>query len=183
MAEWNAETAQWYADKYGEYATNRLAIDALQIAADSRIVDVGCGAGSALRHVAARVPAGTLRGVDPIPRMIEIARERAQIHPEGERIEFLEGSAEALPLEDDSADLVLAFDSIDHWVDKVAGLKEVRRVLRPRGRLAVVKDGGVPGGRSAIQAFLSEIKAVGFSVEEEQSHAEGEVSFTLWVCS
>lgn len=114
-SEWNAETAQWYVDKYGEYATNRLAVDALDVAPNGVIVEVGCGTDSALRRVAAPVPGGELVGVDPVPRMLEIARERAADHPEGHRIEFGEGAAEKLPVGDDHADLVFAFDSIDHW--------------------------------------------------------------------
>jgi len=93
MSEWNAETAQWYAGKYGEYATNRLAVDALDVAPDAVIVDVGCGTGSALRWVAARASEGELLGVDPVPRMLEIACERAADHPQGHRIEFREGPA------------------------------------------------------------------------------------------
>jgi hypothetical protein len=46
MSDWNAETAEWYAANYGEYATNRLAADALEVAPDAVIVDVGCGTGS-----------------------------------------------------------------------------------------------------------------------------------------
>jgi trans-aconitate methyltransferase len=79
MSEWNAETAQWYADKYGEYATNRLAVDALDVAPDAVIVDVGCGTGSALRWVAARAPGGELLGVDPVPQMLDIVRAGFEI--------------------------------------------------------------------------------------------------------
>ena len=182
MSEWNAETAQWYADKYGEYATNRLAADALDVAPDAVIVDVGCGTGSALRRVARRVPKGTLVGVDPIPRMLEIARERIARHPEGHRIEFRRGPAEKLPVDNASADLVFAFDSIDHWQDKATGLAEIRRVLRPQGRLVVVKDGGVPGGAKAKRDFLSELGRAGFHVLDEQALAECDVSCTMWVC-
>jgi len=183
MSEWNAETAEWYAEKYGEYATNRLAVDALDIASDAVVVDVGCGTGSALRHIAARVPDGTLIGVDPISRMLEIARERAAKHPHGKRIEFREGPAAALPVSDGVADLVLAFDSIDHWQDRDAGFAELRRVLRDRGRLVVVKDGGVPGGADARRAFLADLSRSGFGVDEERSLCEGEVACTMWQCS
>ena len=41
MSAWNTETAEWYAAKYGEYATNRLAADAVDVAPDAVIVDVG----------------------------------------------------------------------------------------------------------------------------------------------
>ncbi|MCA9662054.1 MAG: class I SAM-dependent methyltransferase [Myxococcales bacterium] len=182
MSTWNAETAEWYAAKYGEYATNRLAADAVDVAADAVIVDVGCGTGSALRRVAPRVPAGALIGVDPLPRMLEIARERAAQDPSGHRIEFREGPAEHLPLDDSSADIVFAFDSIDHWQDRAAGLREVCRVLRPGGRLVVVKDGGVPGGTAAKRAFLAELARSGLVVMREEDLAEGDVSCTMWVC-
>lgn len=182
MSEWNAETAQWYADKYGEYATNRLAVDALDVAPDAVIVDVGCGTGSALRRVAARSPRGELVGVDPVPRMLEIARERAADHPEAHRIEFREGSAEKLPVGDDHADLVFAFDSIDHWQEKATGLAEIRRVLRAGGRLVVVKDGGVPGGTKAKREFLNQVASAGLEVLDEQTLGEDDVTCTMWVC-
>ena len=182
MSEWNAETAQWYADKYGEYATNRLAVDALDVAPDAVIVDVGCGTGSALRWVAARAPGGELVGVDPVPQMLEIARERAADHPEGQRIDFREGLAEKLPVGDDHADLVFAFDSIDHWHDKAAGLAEVRRVLRTDGRLVVVKDGGVPGGAEARRELFDQIGRAGLEILDERTLADDDVSCTMWVC-
>ncbi len=182
MSDWSAETAEWYAAHYGEYATNRLAADAIDVAPDATIVDVGCGTGAALRHIAPRVPHGRLIGVDPIPRMLEIARERAAADPSGHRIELLEGSAEQLPLTDDIADVVFAFDSIDHWPDRAAGLREVRRVLRPGGRLVVVKDGGLPGGAAATRAHRGELERAGFAVLREETLAEADVSCALWVC-
>lgn len=182
MSEWNAEIAEWYAAKYGEYATNRLAADATDVSTDAVVVDVGCGTGSALRRIASRVPDGTLIGLDPIPRMVEIARERASKDPNGHRIEFREAPAEQLPLEDDSADLIFAFDSIDHWQDKAAGLREIRRVLRPEGRLVVVKDGGLPGGAKAKREFLKELDGAGLKVMQESNLAEDDVTCTMWVC-
>ena len=183
MSEWNDETAEWYASKYGEYATNRLAVDALDIHDRSVVVDVGCGAGAALRRAASRVTQGTLIGVDPVPRMVEIARERAGLHPDGARIEFRQGAAEELPVDDDSADLVLAFDSFDHWEDKSRGMTEIRRVLRPHGQLAITKDRSVPGGAKARRELLDALATAGFEVLREQDIVEVDISLTLWVCS
>ena len=182
MSEWTAETADWYAANYGEYATNRLAVDAIDVAPDAVVVDVGCGTGSALRRLAPRVPDGRLIGVDPVPRMLAIARERAVDDPNGHRIEFLEAPAERLPLEDGVADVVLAFDSVDHWGDRDAGLREVVRVLRPDGRLVVVKDGGLPGGARATRAWRAALGRAGLAVLHEHALAEGDVTCTLWVC-
>ena len=183
MGEWDAEAAEWYARNYGEYATNRLAVEAQALAADSVVVDVGCGTGSALRHAASRIPQGTLIGVDPVPRMLEIARERLESHPDRARIEFRQGSAESLPIDDASADVVFAFDSFDHWQDKPRGLVEVRRVLRPQGRLVVVKDDGVPGAAEAGRAVLDEAERSGYRIASEQPVARDQVSFTIWVCT
>ena len=183
MSEWNDETAEWYASNYGEYATNRLAVDALDIPDRSVVVDVGCGAGAALRRVASLGTGGKLIGIDPVPRMIEIARERALLHPQGARIEFRQGSAEELPVDDDSADLVLAFDSFDHWENKSCGMTEIRRALRPHGQLAITKDGSVPGGAKSRQELLDALATAGFEMLREQHIVEADVSLTLWVCS
>ncbi len=183
MSEWNTETADWYASKYGEYATNRLAVDAIDLAPDAVVVDVGCGTGSALRHASTRVTEGRLIGVDPVPRMLEIARERLVSHPAAARVEFREGSGESLPLEDGVADIALALGSIDHFDNRADGLREIRRVLMPRGRLVVVKDGGVPGGEGAKRAFLEELETTGFHLVRQVELCEGEVQCTLWECT
>lgn len=182
MAEWTDETADWYATNYGEYATNRLAVDAIEIARDAVVVDVGCGTGSALRRLAPRVPEGRLIGVDPTARMVDIARARADDDPNGRRIEFVEAPAERCPLEDDVADVVLAFDSIDHWQDRVAGLAEVTRLLRSDGRFVVVKDGAVPGASRAERDLLADLDRAGFTIQDERVLAEGDVTCAMWIC-
>jgi ubiquinone/menaquinone biosynthesis C-methylase UbiE len=182
MTEWNTETAEWYALHYGEYATNRLAVEALELHHDSVIVDVGCGTGSALRHAASAVTDGTLIGVDPVARMIEIAREETENHPAAPRIEFRQGSAEDLPISDAAADLVFAFDSFDHWQDKLCGLGEIRRILRPKGRLVVVKDSDLPGAAEARRGLTDALKVSGFIVVEVKEINGEDVNFTMWIC-
>lgn len=182
MSEWTSETAEWYASRYGDYPTNFLAIDALRINDGMTVVDVGCGTGSALRHAASRVQNGRFIGIDPVPRMVEIAREQTAGHPAADRITFCEGSAEKLPVSNASADLVLAFDSFDHWQDKVRGLNEIRRVLQPRGELVIVKDGGVPGGAKARQAFENALAKAGFDIVHREKIESKAVSFAIWVC-
>lgn len=182
MTEWTATTAEWYAAAYGEYATHRLGVDAFDVASDAVVVDVGCGTGSALRRIATRVVHGRLIGVDPTPRMISIARERASHDPNGARIEFVVAPAESIPLEDASADVVLAFDSIDHWRDTVTGLGEVHRVLKPNGRLVVVKDGAVPGASKAVRSVDALLAGAGFVVRDRRRLTEGSVTCTVWIC-
>jgi len=180
MSDWNEESARWYVENYGEYATNRLAIDALELADDEVIVDIGCGAGPALRHAAHRVTKGTLVGIDPVPYMVDIARQRAAEHPAADRIEFAMGFAHALPLEDDFATLILAFDSFDYWEPHtVEGLAEVRRVLKPGGRFVVVKDGGVPDAGT----FADKLRSHDVELEllDCQDLAQNDIRLTMWM--
>lgn len=183
MAPWDDETAQHYADAYGEYPTNRLGAEALDLEDSITVVDVGCGTGSALRHAATRFKGGALIGVDPVPRMVEIARARAADHRERARLEFRTGPAEALPVEDATADVVFAFDSMDHWVDRARGLAEIRRILRPQGRLVIVKDQGIPQASDGKKVLLEALAAAGFRVDQRTDPAHDAVSCTIWCCT
>ncbi len=179
MSEWTNETAEWYAQKYGEYPTNHLALDAIEIPPQPCIVDIGCGTGSALRHAAGLAPGARLIGIDPVDRMLEIARERASEDSHGHRIEFRKGGADSIPVEDASADLVLAFDSIDHWPDRAGGLAEVKRILKTSGRLVIVKDEGAPMQNNLLD---TELPRAGFKAISNQRIAKGDVAFNLRVC-
>lgn len=161
MSTWDAATAEWYAEKYGEYPTNRLGLDGIALPANACVVDVGCGTGTALRWASAQVTAGRLIGVDPVPRMIELAQAATATHPAADRIEYRVGPASALPVDDGCADWVLAFDSFHHWTDPATGLAEIRRILAPAGRWIVVKDGGLPTDRAQFEAT---VEAAGWAI-------------------
>lgn len=183
MSEWTAETAEWYAEKYGEYPTNRLTVERLELAPDATVLDIGCGTAAALRHAAAKVTAGRLIGVDPVPRMVEIAKDKVAAHPASSRIQVHVAPAHALPLADASVDVVLALDSYDHWAPhQREGLAEVRRVLALGGRLVVVKDASVPYAAKAKKGFLAVLGESGFEVVDQRETTEADASFTTWIC-
>ncbi|HYX27556.1 MAG TPA: class I SAM-dependent methyltransferase [Pyrinomonadaceae bacterium] len=89
-----------------------------------RILDVGCGTGANLQMLGKY---GEAEGVDISPEALEFCRARGLA-------KVKQGAAESLPFENASFDLVTALDVVEHLDDDVAGLKEMRRVLRPRGR-------------------------------------------------
>lgn len=182
MTDWNAETAEWYAANYGDYPTNRLALEYINLPDQSTIVDVGCGTGSALRHASSIVKDGTLIGVDPIPRMIEIAKELTKKHDLEDQIELQVGPAEAIPVQDSTADLVFAFDSIDHWNDLHQGLKEIIRILKPEGKFIIVKDLSVPGSKRALNTLEQELETAHFHLSNKEEIKTDEISFVLWTC-
>lgn len=102
-----------------------------------RVVDVGCGAGMD-SLIAARMtgPKGQVIGVDMTPAMLHKAAAGAQ--KAGIRnVTFRKGFAEALPVADGWADVVISNGVLNLMPDKEAGLREMARVLRPGGRLQI----------------------------------------------
>jgi SAM-dependent methyltransferase len=91
----------------------------------ARILDVGCGTGANLVRLS---DFGDAEGVDISPDALKFCRERGL-----NNVKL--GAAESLPYEDGEFDLVTAFDVVEHMDDDIAGLREMRRVLRPDGRV------------------------------------------------
>jgi SAM-dependent methyltransferase len=114
---------------------NPFALGAVQ--AGERVVDVGCGAGID-SLIAARMagPGGAVVGVDMTPAMLCRARASAAEAGVG-NVRFHEGLAESLPVADGWADVVISNGVLNLFPDKLAGLREMARVLKPGGRLQV----------------------------------------------
>lgn len=97
-----------------------------------RVLDVACGTGAATLAVAEIAgPSGSVVGLDANPEMLAVARRKPV------PIEWLEGSAGALPLPDDNFDAVVSQFGLMFFEDKAKALAEMMRVLKPGGRLAV----------------------------------------------
>jgi SAM-dependent methyltransferase len=106
-----------------------------RLAVDERVVDVGSGAGFDSFIAAGQVgPGGEVVGVDMTPEMLAKSRQTA-----GDiglaNVEFREGLAEALPVDNGWADAVISNGVINLCADKQAVFAEIRRVLRPGGHL------------------------------------------------
>ncbi len=108
-----------------------------EIKPGERVVDVGCGAGFD-SLIAARMvsPKGRVIGVDMTPAMIE--KGRAAAAEAGlDNVEFRKGFGEDLPVPDGWADVVISNGMLNLMPDKSAPLKEMKRVLKPTGRLQI----------------------------------------------
>lgn len=104
---------------------------------NEHVVDIGCGAGID-SLIAARMVglAGRVIGVDMTPEMLAKARKNAAAAGLM-NVEFREGYGEALPVPDSWADVVISNGVLNLFPDKLAGLREMARVLKPGGRLQI----------------------------------------------
>jgi len=112
----------------------REALAALELGADDRLLDVGCGTGAAVRTAAQVVERAV--GVDLSPMMVAEARDRAAGL---EGVEFVEGDSEELPFQGGEFTAVLCSTSLHHYPRPGAAVREMARVLAPGGR-AVICD-------------------------------------------
>ena len=108
----------------------------LQTAPEARILDLGCGKGQVSRMLAREHPRCEVLGMDLSEAMVRRARQDGPALP---NLSFQVGDALDLPLDEASVDQVVCVASIKHWPDRLLGLQQVLRVLRPGGRLAILE--------------------------------------------
>src|SRR5262245_55952239 len=119
-----------------------------------KVVDVGSGAGFDSFIAAGQVgPGGQVAGIDMTPEMLSKSRQAAEALGLAQ-VEFREGLAEALPVEDGWADVVISNGVINLCADKRAVFAEIIRVLRPGGRLQFAD---IANGRPVPVAALRDI--------------------------
>jgi SAM-dependent methyltransferase len=143
------------------------------------VLDLGSGGGIDVLLSARRVgPTGKVYGLDMTDDMLALAREN-QLKAGATNVEFLKGTIEAIPLPDQSVDVIISNCVINLSVDKDAVLREAFRVLKPNGRFAVsdvIFRGDVPvevrrsmelwvgcvAGALRDDEYASKLKAAGF---------------------
>ncbi|HUG47505.1 MAG TPA: class I SAM-dependent methyltransferase [Candidatus Limnocylindria bacterium] len=105
-----------------------------------RILDLGSGTGVLALAAAERWPQARILAADPASAMLEVAREQARAAgvADSQKLSFVVGEAERLPLADASIDVVVSSFVLQLVPDRAAALGETLRVLRPGGRLAYV---------------------------------------------
>jgi ubiquinone/menaquinone biosynthesis C-methylase UbiE len=116
---------------------SRWTVEMMDIQPDSSILDIGCGGGRTIKEMARIANGGFVAGVDYSDIMVQQSLKRNAAAVSARRVAIKNGDIAGLPFEDASFDRVCAVESFNYWPEPVAGLKEVLRVLKDGGLVAI----------------------------------------------
>ncbi|HEU5159973.1 MAG TPA: methyltransferase domain-containing protein [Streptosporangiaceae bacterium] len=121
-----------------------------------RVLEVGYGGGALVRLLARRVGDGLVCGVDPSPDMRDLAVRRNRRAVAAGRLDLRVGTAAATGFPDAAFDHVVTVNTVGLWPDLEAGLRELRRVIRPGGDVVIAWHGGRAPTRIGRRLLLPE---------------------------
>ncbi|MDP1737822.1 MAG: methyltransferase domain-containing protein [Caulobacter sp.] len=174
------------------WAANRRTIDALAITDRDQILDIGCGHGRSLGALAARAPNGKVVGVDPSELMVKIAARRNRRLAKVSRVAVRVAGADDLPFPDGGFDRALCVHVVYFWRQLEGPLREVARVLKPGGRLALYFRTSADAAAVAafpadvyrfpsLEEMLAALEAAGFGIESLDTSGAGDAGPVLLV--
>ena len=123
-----------YDDRWSAYlqASFTMTLEQMTDLPAERVLDVACGTGQLLELMAERTAQSELVGIDRVPAMLEVAKQRL-----GHRATFLEGEARQLPFDNAHFQLVTSTNALHYFPDSDGALREIRRVISPGGNLII----------------------------------------------
>lgn len=128
------------ASRASNRARNSWAISLLDIQPDDRILEVGFGPGVAVQELSKIAVSGFVVGIDHSATMLRQARKRNAAAIRNGKIELRLGSVSALPAFSGPFDKCLAVNSMHHWEKPLEQLKELRRLLKLGGLIAITEQ-------------------------------------------
>src|SRR5262249_25586049 len=117
----------------------RRTVDALALTSGATVLDLATGTGDLALLIARLHPEVRVLGVDPSRGMLAIAERKAAAVGGGERVAWREGDAQALALDSASVDAVCMAFGIRNVPDRSRALREIVRVTKPGGRVAILE--------------------------------------------
>jgi ubiquinone/menaquinone biosynthesis C-methylase UbiE len=135
-------------------------IDLLDVQPSDKVLEVGFGPGVGIQLLISSASAGYVAGVDPSKEMVVQATTRNKNAIQRGHVDLRLGSVASLPFANNTFDNALAINSMQVWPDAVAGLREMRRVLKPGGEVAL---GFTPNSGQPNTGLAETLTAAGFA--------------------
>jgi SAM-dependent methyltransferase len=124
---------------------NRWAVSLLDVRPTDRVLEIGFGPGVAIAELAGRATRGQVYGIDHSQVMVRQASRRNAAAIRAHRVHLAHTSVDRLPSFDGPLDAILAVNSVGSWPNPVERVRELRRLLRPQGRIALASQPRCPG--------------------------------------
>jgi ubiquinone/menaquinone biosynthesis C-methylase UbiE len=124
---------------------NRWVVSVLDVRPTDRVLEIGFGPGIAIAELAARATRGKVYGIDHSEVMVRQAGRRNAPAVRAGRVHLVQAGVDRLPSFDEPLDAIVAVNSVGFWPDPVDRLRELRRLLRPGGRIALASQPRLPG--------------------------------------
>ena len=119
----------------------RRTVRALALGASPRVLDLATGTGDLAFDIARRHPDATVIGLDPSSQMLAVAGAKRARRGLADRVTLVTGDAQQLPYRDGEMDAVTIAFGIRNVPDRPRALREMARVVRPGGRIAILELG------------------------------------------
>lgn len=165
--KWGEEGAALMVDLGDDMSKN--VVELLDLQPTDNVIEIGFGPGIGLETLAKVVTNGSIVGVDPSDVMHRLAGTRNAINIDKGQLSLLKGTVAALPFADTTFDAAISMDNMHFWKNPQQGLLELKRVLRPGGKLVCSFTPSSGGSKHGWKALFTKTGYVDFVITENQS--------------
>jgi SAM-dependent methyltransferase len=155
---------------------NAWVVSLLDVRSRDRVLEVGFGPGLAIQYLSRLAHEGVVCGIDHSPVMLRQARRRNAAAVRSGGVDLRLASAERLPTFDEPFDKIVSVNAIGFWDAPVKRLTELRRLLRPGGKIAIAVQPRSPRASDATSRrrgaeIAAQLAAAGFSQIRQETLA------------
>lgn len=141
-----------------------FAFECVNVGKNDRILDIGCGGGVNIEKFL-KLTSGNVDGLDYSEVSVNASTRQNQNAVESGRCEVIQADVSAMPIDDESYDLVSAFETIYFWPDIENTFKEVSRIIKPQGQFMIAQ--GTDGNHPDDELWLSTVEGMSVYTADE----------------
>ena len=167
----------------GHAAISNWGISHLKTNKDAHVLDIGCGGGANIGRFLEICPQGYVYGIDYSEESVSVSRKN-NAAALGKRCEIVQGSVSKLPYENESLDVVTAFETVYFWPDIANDFSEVFRVLKHGGQFLICNELCDPSNTTwtdkidgmkiyGLDALTTSLINIGFTVKNSDINKKG----------